>query len=91
MYGGGETPAVENGLSSHTMFVLCASLNHCKEEEDGHQSNIFIGCRPVATGSCLNVETMFAAMHPGNAAIVQYNAPGEGIGHYVSLWQQATE
>ena len=91
MYGGGETPAVENGLSSHTMFVLSASLNHCKEEEDGHQSNIFIGCRPVATGSCLNVETMFAAMHPGNGAIVQYNAPGEGIGHYVSLWQQATE
>jgi len=30
-------------------------------------------------------------MHPGNAAIVQYNAPGEGVGHYVSLWQQRND
>ena len=82
---------MHNGLSSHNMFLLCASLNRCIEEEEGHENNIFIGCRPLTPGSCTNVGLMFAAMHPGNAVIVQYNGPGEGMGHYVSLWQQRND
>lgn len=69
------------------MFKLCASFNRCIE--DGHQeNNIFMGCRPIAPGSLTNIAALFDAMQPGNMAIVQYNPPGGGMGHYVTLWPQ---
>jgi hypothetical protein len=81
------TTAFHNGLKSQNMFLLCACFNRCVEDV-GREDNIFLGCRPVATGTLGNVESMFAAMQPGNGAIVQYNPSGGGMGHYVTLWQQ---
>jgi len=75
---------MEKRLSSQMMFKLCSSLNCC----ENYVAQIFVGCRPIAPKTLLDVNSMFLAMRPGNAAIVQYNHPLGGIGHYVALWQQ---
>ena len=88
---------MDNGLSSHQMFKICACLNPSAEDYNNRlgsctsSSNIFIGCRPIAPGTLVTVDSMFTAMRPGNAAILQYNNFGVGMGHYVTMWQQRNE
>lgn len=72
------------------MFLLCACFNPCVEERRSGP-NVYLGCEPIAFGSLVTVESMFAAMLPGNAAIVQYNSPRNEMGHYVHLWQQRND
>lgn len=79
--------AVSNGLSTQGMFKLCASFNPCIEDNNP-EDEFFIGLRPIEPGSLVQIEAMFVAMLPGNIAIVQYNPPRGGLGHYVTLWSQ---